>query len=38
MELQVLSPGVQDADEPDLRAESLRVGRNLNHGGSTGSK
>ena len=38
MQEQVLPPGVQDADEPDLRAESLRVGRDFEHGRGTGSK
>ena len=38
MELQVLSPGVQDADEPNLRAESLRLSRDFEHGRGTGSK
>ena len=38
MELQVLPPGVQDADEPNLRAESFGLGRHLEHGRGTGSK
>jgi len=38
MEKQVLSPGVQDADEPDLRAELLGLGRDFEHSLGTASK
>ena len=38
MEKEVLPPGVQDADEPNLRAESLGVGRYFEQGRGTGSK
>ena len=38
MEEQVLPPGVQDADESDLRAESFGLSRDLEHGRGTGSK
>ena len=38
MEKQVLPPGVQDADEPDLRAEALGFGGDFEHGRRTGSK
>ena len=36
MEQQVLSPGVQDAEETNLRAQMLRVGRNLEERGRAG--
>ena len=38
MEKQVLPPGVQDADEPDLRAEALGLGGDLEHRRRTGSE
>ena len=38
MQEQVLSPGMQDADEPDLRTKSFGLGRDLKHGRCTGSK
>ena len=38
MKEQVLSPGVQDADESNLRAESFWVGRDFEHSRGTGSE
>jgi hypothetical protein len=38
MKEQVLSPGMQDADKPNLRAEPLGLGRDFEHGRGTGSK
>jgi len=38
MQEQVLPPSVQDADEPNLGAEPLGVGRDFEHGRGTGSK
>ena len=35
---QVLSPGVQDADEADLRTEPLRVGGDFEHSGGAGAE
>jgi hypothetical protein len=36
MHEQVLPPRVQDTDEPNLRAQSFGVCRNLQHGGGAG--
>ena len=38
MQSQVLSPGMQNAEEADLGSEVLGVGRNLEHGLSAGAK
>ena len=38
MQSQVLSPGVENAEEADLGSEVLGVGRNLEHGLSAGAK
>jgi hypothetical protein len=38
MQSQVLSPGVQNAQEADLGSEVLRVGRNFEHGLSAGAE
>ena len=36
MQKQVLPPRVQDTDEPDLRAQSFGICRDLQHGGGAG--
>lgn len=38
MQAQVLSPGVQNAEEADLGSEMLGVGRNFKHGLSGGAE
>ena len=38
MQSQVLSPGMQNAQETDLGSEVLGVGRNFEHGLSAGAK
>jgi hypothetical protein len=38
MQSQVLSPGVQDAEEANLGSEMLGVGRNFEHGLSAGAE
>jgi hypothetical protein len=38
MQSQVLSPGVQNAEEADLGSEVLGVGRNFEHGLSAGAE
>ena len=38
MQSEVLSPGVQNAEEADLGSEVLGVDRNLEHGLSAGAK
>ena len=38
MQSQVLSPGVQNAEEADLGSEVLGVGRNFKHGLSAGAE
>ena len=38
MKREILSPGVQDAGEPNLSAEPFRIRGNLQHGGGTGAE
>ena len=38
MWLEVLAPGMEDAEKPDFHSEALRVGTDFEHGGSTGFK